>query len=452
MAKLQISDLVKHSYLEVLLDKIENGVPFLLFPENKKKFTKIEIDKEYIDKLLIAKTKKDFESIIKDGTRLRKMFLNVQTKKYITLSDISKENVKINARKGDAKTTQYQELCSLKIIEKIIKTPSKKYTIEELSEIYTDLPNEKSWIVSFEAQYVIFKKIVQTLGIRKIKIFNRDGGFMDFITKEVKRLGFPQKDSWNPADIWLIKDENVQKEIKEANFKTIEHLNAKMVELFNDRRLIGISLKKTKAKATYDIINVKKGVHENYPFLTGNLLLSLKNGKFVNDELNYDLQYIGSTKINVQVRMYPKKEMSNVQVSYKSKGASAEMGKVPAAMRNATLKMLSYDFPQGKKMPKTLEEFLKVKDDYKKMLTKIKSKKLFNLGVPSVQEALQSIEMAYSAGETYSLIELNTKLQGLHLAFYMSSITSKELDKLVTEWGFLAQKKGEKFGPFIKVY
>ena len=450
--KLQISDLTKHSYIEVLFEKINNNVPLLLVPENKKQYTKIQLDKKIQDELLNCKTKKDFEIAMKEGSSLKKVFYDTKNKKYLSLSNISKENVKVNARKGDANTTKYQELCSLNIIEKLILTPNKKYTIEELSAIYPDLTNEKTWIVSFEAQYETFKKIIKTLGIKKIKIFNRDKGFMDFITKEVKRLGFSQKDSWNPADIWLIENEKVQKEIADAKYNTIEHLNAKMVELFNERRLIGISLKKTKAKATYDIINVQKNILETYPFITGNLLLNIKNGKFQNDELNYDLEYDNNHKINVQARMYPKKELSNIQVSYKAKGASAEMGKVPATLRNATLKMLSYDFPQGKKMPKTIEEFNKNKTLYKKMLTKIKSKKLFNLGVNSVNEALTSIEIAYSAGENYSLTELNTKLQGLHLAYYMSCISKKDLDKLVTDWGFLAQKKGEKFGPFIKVY
>ena len=39
--------------------------------------------------------------------------------------------------------------------------------------------------------------------------FIRDGGFMKWITDLVReKYQISQKDNWNPADIWLIKDQN----------------------------------------------------------------------------------------------------------------------------------------------------------------------------------------------------------------------------------------------------
>jgi len=82
--------------------------------------------------------------------------------------------------------------------------------------------------------------------------------------------------------------------------------------------------------------------------------------KFSNDELNYDQYYDGKSVINVQIRMYPKSTLSNVQVSYKLKGASAEFGKVPSRFRNDLFKTFTgLNFPQGKSMPRNLEEFSK---------------------------------------------------------------------------------------------
>ena len=43
-------------------------------------------------------------------------------------------------------------------------------------------------------------------------VFNREGGFMDFITDLIKdKYGISRKDAWNPADIWLIKNVTEQK-------------------------------------------------------------------------------------------------------------------------------------------------------------------------------------------------------------------------------------------------
>jgi len=61
------------------------------------------------------------------------------------------------------------------------------------------------------------------LKIGRHTIFNRDGGFMDFITQRIKTFGFSQKDAWNPADVWLIKNSTVIQDLKEA--KSIQELN-----------------------------------------------------------------------------------------------------------------------------------------------------------------------------------------------------------------------------------
>jgi hypothetical protein len=43
-------------------------------------------------------------------------------------------------------------------------------------------------------------------------------------------------------------------------------------------------------------------------------------------------------------------------------------------------------------------------------------------------------------------------MQGFKIAYAFSKLNKTELDELVTKWGYLSQKKGDLFGPFIKVY
>ena len=46
----------------------------------------------------------------------------------------------------------------------------------------------------------------------------------------------------------------------------------------------------------------------------------------------------------------------------------------------------------------------------------------------------------------------NSKLMQLTFVSEISKLSKKDMDKLITDMLFLAQKKGEGFGPFGKIY
>ena len=76
--------------------------------------------------------------------------------------------------------------------------------------------------------------------------FHRGSTFVDSIYKAWNtarkngNLGQIKDDKWNPADIWA-----VSPEVKSIEFKTnLEELNNQILELFNNKKLVGISLKK----------------------------------------------------------------------------------------------------------------------------------------------------------------------------------------------------------------
>ena len=109
-----------------------------------------------------------------------------------------------------APTTQQQELVTLKIFEELLSSKSKNYTkfeqlLPELLEIYPNLPYEKSWYNSFKLQFTDITKETR-LPNNTFDVYNRDGGFMDYISSLVNtKFQIAKKDSWNPADIWLIR-------------------------------------------------------------------------------------------------------------------------------------------------------------------------------------------------------------------------------------------------------
>ena len=437
--------LSKESFLKKLNPKLKKSFSFVKkmddnffaedkFSPNKTKIYSIKVSKENFDKVPVNIGKKPSEKDIEiDGIKIR--FI-VSGKKSV-------------GRKGDAKTTKMQELCSLKIAQNVYS--NKPTSLEELVKIYPDLVENKSWQESFKAQEKVFKEIKNKYK-HKPTIFNRDGGFMDDITKLVKKFGISQKDAWNPADIWLLNKES--NKIFSNKFSSISELNAKMRELFYSGDLLGISLKKTKKTAKYELVNLEKTKFSLFNWINGNLLLSLKpDNTFTNDELNYDLKSSDGI-INTQIRMYPKKEKSNVQVSYKMKGGVAEFGKVPAAFRNEIFKQYtSLEFPKGKEMIQNFDEFLKQEKQFKKEFDSIKRCGYFTLGVKGFEEFKENLQKAFTSNtDSYILTELNTKMQGFKIAYGFSKLNKTKLDELVTKWGYLSQKKGDVFGPFIKVY
>ena len=467
MAAIKFDELPKHNwlYFKNLIKKIENNEDVLI-ERNRKKFTdKISLPREILNSLKKAKTLNELEPIFKDGKKFKKIFISSKTKKpEYKLNEISKDSLKgKTSRQGDAKTTQMQENASLKIFE-ILLEKNKKYSLDDLVDTYPDVLNDKSWQISFESQYEQFKKIKEKFKLKKMKYYNRDGGFMDFITKKVKEFGISKKDAWNPADIWLVKDDNVQKELKEC--KTLQELNDKMIEMLFEGRLVGISLKKAGKTGKYEIVNVTKSKEKQaqkkkeitYPFESGKLLLSLKSdGTFTNDEFNYIQDYDGKAKLLPQVRMYPKKNKSRVQVSYKLKGAKAELGKVPAKLRDESLLKYSskFVFPYGKDMPFTFEDFEKEEKDWKKKFETIKSSGInIELNVKTFDEFKNNVKSIYfNKDKNYIETELCTKLQGLTIAYYFAELYKmKKLNELLTKWVYFAEKKTGDGGPFIKVY
>lgn len=77
------------------------------------------------------------------------------------------------------------------------------------------------------------------------------------VAKKKKGLTL-NKDKWNPADIWM-----VDKSILEIEFKTeLEDLNQQLLELYNENKLIGTSLKKIGKEANIHVYNDVPVKHE----------------------------------------------------------------------------------------------------------------------------------------------------------------------------------------------
>ena len=140
-----------------------------------------------------------------------------------------------------------------------------------------DLP----WLINFYKQQEV---LLQKIGRPNFTLFTRDGKrseaiqfrwqrhsrqtFMEWVTEFVGReFKIGNKDNWNPADIWLIRDERKwKKKIEEIYDKRkdptksleveLAKFNALFRYLYMKKHIIVISLKKVGKTATYKLINV----------------------------------------------------------------------------------------------------------------------------------------------------------------------------------------------------
>lgn len=187
---------------------------------------------------------------------------------------------------GSKPSTVQQEKVTLKIFEELLKTASpkwdklgfKKLASQVLSKIYKDITHQgklpREWYSHFELQFNEIKDLTK-LPNNTFNVYDYDA-FMDFIVKLVVHEGPPgpgiawphfgkisQKDSWNPADIWLIKSggdfTKIKDKLKESG--TIKELNNYLKVAFHKNIIVGISLKKSSGKAgdlKYQLNNLEK--------------------------------------------------------------------------------------------------------------------------------------------------------------------------------------------------
>ena len=376
---------------------------------------------------------------------------------------------------SDAASTRKQELASLWMIRSALSPSSKlfkdwdavtkdKKAFQELTDIYPELiTTATEWQAGLCAQQATINKHLKGAG--HYKEFVRDGGFMDFISKLVKdEFMIGKKDSWNPADVWVISttDGTIEQKLINAARGGITQLNHTMIQMWEDRKLKGISLKAISGKtAQFEVVNVDEGLFkkmDNSVFELDKIEipLNLVNGEFDTQDSKIHIKE-GETKlIKFQVTQNSK-GFNNLKIEGTMVGAgAARAGKVPLDMMKT---MMSNDYKnQGisfstgqftnkwQDYPKTLAEFNKDSQIYSEMWNTIKDKVIS--GIKTKQEFDASFQSAWNTQEDIASSKL-MQLTFIHAVLKMQEKPQKEF---LTNLTFLAQKKGRKFGPFGKLY
>jgi hypothetical protein len=376
---------------------------------------------------------------------------------------------------ADAITTKKQENASLWIIEQALSTTGIKYqTVDqlkndekgynELLKIYPEI--NELWLKGLVAQQITVRNNV--LGGGHYTTFNRDGGFMDFISNLIRdKFKISKKDSWNPADIWVIKnEEQAIDKIKNAvrgNYPTITELNNVMKRMWHDKELKGISLKAISGEtAQWEEVNLDDSLFKDknsppiFEITWSTCKLNLKNDKFDSTDTIVNVKE-GSSSYIFQIRQNSR-GFNNLKFEPTKKGfGAARLGKVPLdklkGMMNGRPFNLSF-MNNHTSYPKDSKKFEVEQNKYIRMWKKIKGQVI--TGINTEQEFKSNFMTAFN-DPTTNIKEsqksiATSKLMQLDFLAQVFGMGKEKSDELFTNMAFLAQKKGQGFGPFGKLY
>ena len=400
--------------------------------------------------------------------------------------------------------TAMQEKATAFIFKRSYLSPKKRFksgedivkdkdTVKGLKEIFVlngkqlfnyTLPwsqnQEKVWFETFYKQH---EKILDVFPNAKFTIFDRDdkNGFMEWFQKLIKDyFKISKKDSYNPADIWLIDKKEVNRKtiLKELNqdsaTRTIAELNQVMRSLYNEKKVVGLSLKLVSGQtAKYERVNLdekffkdleaKEGV---YDYKLSDIKIDLtttgsgKRANWKTQDTVISLSLNNVVKVKFQVKGNGTSKLENLKIEGSGVGEKARLGKAPLLLIGKLTSGKPYKKVFQNKFadfPKNIKEFTKQSKKYNDMFSELeKSCKKNNIRLTtniSSKDFIKQMKIAFEGEKPWIA---NSKLMQLTFVHMICSMANKDMiDEYVTDILFLAKKEGRtifQFGPFGKLY
>ena len=323
---------------------------------------------------------------------------------------------------------------------------------QELLKLYPDMDEE--WEETFYQQQVT---IVRELGPSRFTHYSRDGGFMDFISKFVKdKYNINKKDNWDPADVWLVNDLNgvtrtLTSKIKD-DVTPIQEFNAILRDMFHEKKVIGISLKKMSGPvAKWELVNVGQDMFDDdeYAFSMDSAVcnMSLMNtSKFKTADSRINISTGNGKKITFQIKQNSA-GISNLKIEGTDLSAkSARLGKAPLDMVANLFKSANLSFDnRNQNFPTTAAEFTSAQSQYVAIFRRIRS-------ITNVTNEIDFVKNMLAVFESDRPDFAHSKCMQMKVMDSILSLTDNKRDELLTSLAFLCQKKGDVFGPFGKLY
>ena len=436
---------------------------------------------------------------------------------------------------SDAAMTRMQELGSAWVFKRAIQDNkifnsandivNDDITYNELVKIWktvgrVDWDNEIDgvWLVNFYKQQKI---LIKKIGKPNFTEFCRDGGpkpqyilpgskkgdtFMDWVSDLVKEeFQIGNKDNWNPADIWLIQNEEQwRKKIKDtfnqkrnpsASIESeLAKFNAIFRALFRSNQVVGISLKKVGSKAEWKEVNVSGKFFKTLKatkmkLATVKCLLGTKRIKPETAKKDIERGAVSartglvgrgspgaatltqdtvitiedpglvsgkSTTYKVQIKANNSTGFSNL------KWEPTIVGKSDARLGKATVELVldlmrvygifRFYEPNNKAFPNDKTSFREVEKDYRDIIGELVNDRFVDLGPGvDVETAIINIKETFDIYRGQPWVA-TSKLQQLRFLYSFMTLSETKRNEFCTSLIFTAEKAGRRYGPYGKIY
>ena len=467
LSSLENSDL-KNSVIDEVDDFAvpgREGIEVEYISSTKKSGKPVIIDE--VKKLLQKKFEKGNRLIL--STRDGRLRINPE-EVYISF----KQRPKVG--KGGSVKTAIQEEGSAFILTQVLKKNKKFESAKDIindTETYKGLEKIfgstykgkiKEWVHSyFEHQKAFFKKFQPS----QWDVFEHGGqDFMTFIKEQCQivkavtasgRLTNVGKyETWNPSDIWAVKDQRVtrtiiDKAIQKDGTATLTELNSVLYDLIDQKKLIGLSLKKIKDNKTakFKYVNISP---KDIEFADVEKI-EMKDIKIEIDTRKSDKDgmiqgaYVTFADYTTYIIRTPGDKFSNLKYESVIKGSGGKGGAAPVDLvedliqsrtRKKTFTNKHQEYPQ------TIEEFIDDNRDYKKMYNSLKK---YIRGTTSYDQFESMIRSMFESDSAKRRAIAQSKL--MQLNFFSDVLNVKS--EFWTDLLYMSLKVGERFAPHGKL-
>ena len=403
-----------------------------------------------------------------------KTFLNQNLKGKVYNVRFRETSKKTGSKAPDAKTTEMQEKGSKYVFEYVLENKKSGYAnvqafksdqkmVDGLKKIYPDVDDD--W---FDVFYKQHKVILDKFAGSQITKFDHSGkgSFMNKITEIInKNFGVAKKDNWNPADIWGVRgsSKDVIIKVEEAVYgsrdsQTIQQLNSLMRGMYKSKELVGISLKKTSGKEAkweeYNIEALTLNEINDYKYNEINIIYNLK-ATAATQALDTAVQLRqsgGGAEYNFQITSNDTSRDSQ-NLKFESKPIGSAKARGGKAQIKAVEALLDDNGVGGYKnrhqnYPKNIEEFGQSKKHYENMFNNIRTK--VTTDCKDGDEFVEVIVKIFVGEKPWVAQSKLMQLTFLDHALKVSP--KKKYTEFWTDMLFISIKKGDRFGPFGKLY
>lgn len=428
-----------------------------------------KVDYKFYSKL-IKKFSKKYDDVESYGDR---KYIGIGIRPFFKLS-IIQEGVPPKV------TTKVQETGTKIVFNAVLKNKiqsnfktedsimSNKYIMTELRKIFPNDRAIKKWSHTYYEQQ---KEFFNEFRSKDWDEFDVDGeDFVAWISGKIKNVAVNgiqpvgKYTGWSPADIWAVKDRNkVKQEIEDTigdmEYGTLAELNDKLRELINDRRLVGISLKKIKSGSDADFkyfnVDLSKAALPKEKQINGiDFEISMENSKDEGIIAGSEVEY-NNSPYTIYVGRAGNSDNSNIKVETNVSTSGARGGAAPKDMVIKTLK----EFGSGvsfkneyNRYPSNAEQFESKSSKFESFYNRIRSK---IVGVKNYEEFKGKIIKSFNSGDSKKIDVARSKLMQIHFFHDTMSIPKNKQEEFWIDILYLSLKvnkgKNQRFAPHGKI-